>query len=174
MLLQNYRQVGDTLERDELYTVTHHDMRDPIYPENFDYLRAQADLQSILDGSLTDAFPWVRENGVTRIPNAGYGWILHEQLPAALHRLRHNIHSRQASVVFWNGQGSPSCTLTADFKVRHGVLNSLFIQRSSDETQTPYDLYNFTGITRWIYDRLYDEIELGTLTLITTSSHRYI
>ena len=171
-MITSYRKVGNTRERDQMLNQIHVDMKQPWYPHDFDHSRASADLQSILDGGLVDAFAWLREKGRTQIPNAGYGWIMAEQLPAALHKLRTDPDTRQASVVFWNGQGTPSCTLCADFKIRDGQLNAVFFQRSSDESQMFYDIFNFVGITRWLWERLND-VELGKLILMSTSLHRY-
>lgn len=169
----HYRTVSNTLERDQIFTAIYHDLKNPQYPEDFDYVRAEADLASILSGNLIDAYPLERVDGKAIIPNSGYGFVMKSQLPTAVKKLQSDPDTRQASVVFWDGQGSPSCTLGADFKVRQGVLNAVFWQRSSDESQLYFDLYNFTGITHWVYERL-NNVELGQLVLITTSLHRYV
>lgn len=167
------RPLSNTIEAADIITTVYHDLRVPEYPDDFDHHRASADLESILSGRRVDAFPWERRGNAQIIPNAGYGCIMETQLPECIQRLRADSSTRRASVVFWDGKGSPSCTLAADFKVRAGVLNAVFFQRSTDESQLPYDLFNFTGITRRVWEGL-DDVQLGTLVLVTCSLHRLV
>lgn len=168
----DFRTVSNTIEADRILVTVEHDLKNPIYTLDFDYQRAEADLQSILSGKMINAFRLRWEYDNIRIPSSRYGFIMEEQLPSVVEELKRDQNSNYGSVVFWDGKDTLPCALTADFKIRHGVLNAVFFQRSTYKKQLPYDLYNFTGITRWVCERL-ENIELGMLVLVTTSLFQY-
>lgn len=161
----SFRNLSNTIEVNNPFTIFTVDLDEDF--SDIDTVRAFLDLSSILSFSGVDAFKLNR----FQIPNAGYGLMIKEQLPALIDRLKQDSESRRGSLTFWDGQGSPPCTLSADFKIREGKISAVFFQRSTDVLQLRYDLYNFVGITKEIACKL--DITEGEVSLITTSLHDY-
>lgn len=87
--------------------------------------------------------------------SGAYGpkWI--EQMPYILDTLTADPDSRQAIVNIWRDRPRQSadqpCTLNWQFFIRNGFVEMHTHMRSNDLwLGTPYDLYNFTQIQRWV------------------------
>lgn len=113
-------------------------------------------------------------NGIAFAGAYGPKWI--QQMDYVLSTLRADPSSRQAVVNIWNDRPRQSndtpCTLDWQFLIRGGKLHMHARMRSNDVwLGTPYDLFNFTQIQRWVAHQL--EIDVGQYVHFVSSFHVY-
>ena len=126
---------------------------------------------------------WERltDDGVTN--ESAYGYILKkkygfDQIEKMIELLEKDPNSRRAvmninaareNVIETNDE---QCTIALQLLIRDGKLNMTGIMRSNDLwTGTPYDIFYFTEIQKYIANRL--GIKYGTYTHFVTSLHIY-
>ena len=126
---------------------------------------------------------WERlsDDGVTN--NSAYGYILKykhgfNQIDKMIELLKEDPNSRRAvininvpneNVIETNDE---MCTIALQFLLRDGELNATGIMRSNDLwTGTPYDIFYFTEIQKYIARSL--GVGYGTYTHFVTSMHIY-
>lgn len=112
-----------------------------------------------------------------------YGPKVTEQLRYVCETLLKDPHSRQAVISIWRENPRDSkdipCTLSLQFLIRYEELHCIATMRSSDVwLGLPYDIFNFSCISKWIQlylcnDSLAFPPELGSLTINIGSSHLY-
>lgn len=115
--------------------------------------------------------------------NSAYGYILKRkhgfnQITKMIELLKKDPHSRRAvmninvpnrNVIETNDE---QCTIALQVLLRDGKLNMTGIMRSNDLwTGTPYDLFYFTEIQKYIAKKL--DVEVGTYTHFVSSLHIY-
>lgn len=121
------------------------------------------------------------DDGITN--NSAYGYILKykhgfDQVDKVIELLKKDKNSRRA-VININIPNKDvietkdeMCTIALQFLLRHGKLNATGIMRSNDMyTGTPYDIYYFTEIQKYIANAL--DVDYGTYTHFVTSMHIY-
>lgn len=121
--------------------------------------------------------------------NGSYGPPFNNQLMYVVNTLKKDINTRQAVLTIWKQNPVKSadirCTLSLQFIVRDGKMNTMVNMRSSDAwLGIPYDWFNFTIMTLRVLTLLneyYPEldeyhpnpIQLGHLIWNAGSSHLY-
>lgn len=135
--------------------------------------------------TIRDAAPSIEhfsDNG--HVFQGAYGPKVTEQLRYVCETLIKDKHSRQAVISIWRENPRASrdipCTLSLQFLIRDEEIHCVATMRSSDVwLGLPYDIFNFTCITKWIqlfinnHDSTEFGPELGTLTINIGSSHLY-
>lgn len=121
------------------------------------------------------------DDGITN--ESAYGYILKQkhgfnQIIKMVELLKKDPHSRRAvmninvprkNVIETNDE---QCTIALQVLLRDGKLNMTGIMRSNDLwTGTPYDLFYFTEIQKYIANKL--DVEVGTYTHFVSSLHIY-
>lgn len=121
------------------------------------------------------------DDGITN--ESAYGYILKQkhgfnQIIKMVELLKKDPHSRRAvmninvprkNVIETNDE---QCTIALQVLLRDGKLNMTGIMRSNDLwTGTPYDLFYFTEIQKYIANKL--GVEVGTYTHFVSSLHIY-
>lgn len=121
------------------------------------------------------------DDGVTN--NSAYGYILKEKfgfnqiekmvelltIDPVSRRAVININTPRENVIETKDE---FCTIALQFILRDGKLNATGIMRSNDlNTGTPYDIFYFTEIQKYIASKL--GVETGTYTHFVTSLHIY-
>lgn len=117
------------------------------------------------------------------VNNSAYGYILKykhgfDQIEKMVELLKFDKNSRRA-VININVPNEnvietkdEMCTIALQFLLRDGKLNATGIMRSNDmSTGTPYDIYYFTEIQKYIANAL--DVDYGTYTHFVTSMHIY-
>jgi thymidylate synthase len=112
-----------------------------------------------------------------------YGPPFVEQLTYVVDALGQDPDTRQATMTFWRPSPPRTkdvpCTVTIDFKIRDGRLNTHVFMRSSDNwLGVPYDAFNFTMMTCRVLELLNSQLPdydifLGNLHLTAASAHLY-
>lgn len=126
--------------------------------------------------------------GIEKFSNDGvrfdgaYGPKIVDQLRYVIDSLLEDNSTRQAVIDIWrpNPRGSKDipCTLSLQFLIRGGHINTIATMRSSDIwLGWPYDVFNFTMITTYVQLELYRRaqmpIALGDLHVRPGSLHMY-
>lgn len=118
--------------------------------------------------------------------NGAYGPKFINQLQFVVNQLRKDCDTRQAVMTIWIQNPIDTkdyaCTLSLQFMIRDGRLNTIVNMRSNDLwLGRPYDMFNFTIMSLRVltylnegYDCTYGELtRLGTLYLNAGSTHLY-
>lgn len=121
------------------------------------------------------------DDGITN--NSAYGYILRykhgfNQIDKMIELLKKDPNSRRA-VININVPNDEviethdeMCTIALQFLLRDGKLNATGIMRSNDLwTGTPYDIFYFTELQKYIANEL--DVEYGTYTHFVSSLHIY-
>lgn len=121
------------------------------------------------------------DDGITN--NSAYGYILKEkhgfdQIEKVIELLKKYPESRRAVININTPRENiietkdEFCTIALQLMVRDGKLNMTGIMRSNDMwSGTPYDIFYFTEIQKYIANKL--NVEYGTYTHFVTSLHVY-
>ncbi len=107
-----------------------------------------------------------------------YGPPFISQLPYVVDALNSDPHTRQAVMTLWRQSPRPSrdipCTISLQFLIRHGHINTLVNMRSSDAwLGIPYDIFTFTMMTMFVALHLRERPQLGQLKVMAGSMHLY-
>lgn len=108
-----------------------------------------------------------------------YGPMFVEQVRYVVDTLKADPNTRQAVMTFWRPNPRPSrdvpCTVSLQFLVRNGTINTVVTMRSSDAwLGWPYDIFTFTMLTMYVALQLPTVIaSLGQLHLNAGSQHLY-
>lgn len=113
--------------------------------------------------------------------DGAYGPKVVDQLRYVIDSFRKDIYTRQAIIDIWRPNPRDSsdipCTLSLQFLIRDGHLNTIATMRSSDIwLGWPYDVFNFTMITSYIALELMKDlgiVPLGYLYVRPGSLHLY-
>jgi thymidylate synthase len=114
--------------------------------------------------------------------DGAYGPKVVDQLRYVVDALHQDNDTRRAVINIWRDNPRDSsdipCTLSLQFLIRGGVINTIVTMRSSDIwLGWPYDIFNFTMITSWVAlalrQRINIEIPLGHLFVRQGSFHLY-
>lgn len=126
---------------------------------------------------------WQKLSDDGKTNNSAYGYILQykhdfNQIDKMIELLKKDPTSRRAvmninipneNVIETKDE---MCTIALQLLLRDGKLNMTGIMRSNDMTTgTPYDIYYFTEIQKYIANKL--KVEYGTYTHFVTSIHVY-
>jgi thymidylate synthase len=108
--------------------------------------------------------------------NGAYGPPVTEQWPYVLAKLQQDPDTRQAVISIYRppkiATRDVPCTISLQFLLRNGQLNTIATMRSSDIwLGLPYDVWNFTQLTNILAAQL--NVSLGWITLHLGSSHLY-
>lgn len=121
------------------------------------------------------------DDGVTN--NSAYGYIIQhkhgfDQLDKVIELLKKDQNSRRAvvNINYANDKvietKDEPCTIALQFFVRDGKVNTTAIMRSNDLwTGTPYDIFYFTELQKYVANKL--NLEYGAYTHFATSLHIY-
>lgn len=121
------------------------------------------------------------DDGVTN--NSAYGYIIQhkhgfDQLDKVIELLKKDENSRRAvvNINYANEKvietKDEPCTIALQFFVRDGKVNTTAIMRSNDLwTGTPYDIFYFTELQKYVANKL--NLEYGAYTHFATSLHIY-
>ena len=181
--------LGKTLEIDMNYPVIHHPNRKLSYK----FMAAEAQFIANGDNRVCSLERYNKNiaqfSDDGRIFNGNYGEPFNSQLEYAVRSLKDDESSRQAVITIWQPNPVKSkdlrCTLSLQFLIRDGKINTIVNMRSSDIMWgIPYDIFNFTVMTLRVLTRYHcdnlitstddrDCIKLGTLYLTAGSSHIY-
>lgn len=105
-----------------------------------------------------------------------YGPRIDERWAFCVNSLRFDPDSRQAILPIYRGPTRPTndtpCTLTIQFLVRDGVLDTIANMRSSDAwLGLPYDIYTFSQLANTMAAEL--DVKIGGIFMNLASSHIY-
>jgi thymidylate synthase len=110
-----------------------------------------------------------------------YGPKVVGQMPYVIKTLSNDQQSRRAVLTIWRENPRPSrdipCTISMQFMIRKGRLNTTVYMRSSDAwLGLPYDVFNFSMISAVVCILLHESgisLSLGALTIHAGSLHLY-
>lgn len=117
--------------------------------------------------------------------DGAYGPKVVDQVRHAVYSLAMDRDTRQAVITMWRENPRPSldvpCTISCQFLIRDGLLHCVDTMRSSDAwLGIVYDWFNFSMLSalillelRLIDPKAFNDVELGTLTLVAGSQHLY-
>jgi thymidylate synthase len=116
--------------------------------------------------NIEDYAPSIRkfsDNGY--VFQGAYGPKVTEQLHYVCETLKADVYSRQAVISIWRENPRPSkdipCTLSLQFLIRDEELHCIATMRSSDVwLGLPYDIFNFSCISKWIQLCLCNELSI--------------
>jgi hypothetical protein len=116
------------------------------------------------------------DDGVTFF--GAYGPRLLPQLAYVLKTFAEDAGSRQAVATIWRENPPKTkdcpCSLSAQWLIREGRLHCMLNMRSSDIwLGVPYDIFNFSMLSRYLLKKLPPGLALGDLHLYAGSSHLY-
>ena len=105
-----------------------------------------------------------------------YGPPIKSQLNYVTNKLNEDHDTRQAVISIWRPNPQPSkdipCTLTFQFLIRRGHLNTIVNMRSSDAwLGLPYDIFNFSMVANIVSETV--NFPLGSIMINLGSSHLY-
>lgn len=110
--------------------------------------------------------------------SGAYGPKIIDQIRYVVETLKHDPYSRQAVINIWRENPRTSkdipCTLSVQFLLRNGLLNTVVTMRSNDVwLGMPYDVFTFTMLTCMVALELGGDIELGMMFHNVGSRHIY-
>jgi hypothetical protein len=151
---------------------------------NTSWLYMAAEPMWVLEGSANlHHFPEIyriqlpySDNGVTVYGAYGPRYKLQKQ--NVIDRLNNDINTRQAVMSLWRKNPAImkdiSCTVSLQWLVRDGAINTIVNMRSSDVgLGLPYDMLTFVCMTADIASNLAEPVELGVCHINAGSRHIY-